>query len=269
LDDPLTAVPLGEPHPDGWKKNRAGLYASKYTKQEDLSAPQEYIVRVDYAAPLVFPFSAGVPWTFSFSPGFGTRRANSVWTDVDPDTGVRLPSPIEVDIGPREYSNKGEGQFIYRAVTSEETYELRRLGTERRIEGADVTFPIGSLSLSKTLNFYPEALHEYVLSQRNKTNSFRFLGRPPGMLKFVGPSVTSRIGQGSRLTVEGIVWQVDLLFEDNDEGSLITVQDTFIEQKTGEQVAIKDTAGTRQLTHYKYYHDVRFDAMISVLEAYA
>jgi hypothetical protein len=269
LDEPRNAVTMGSPHPDGWKKNRGGLFASRFTVVEDLSAPQKSIVRVDYAEALVFPFSRGVPWTFSFSPGFGTQKAIRVSTDTDPDTGAPLGQTVTIPIGPRNYAQpEGDSTGAFHANTSLGRIELVRQ-EGRRVVGADVTFPIGTLNLFKTLKTYPEQLHQFVLAQRNKTNTNHWLGRPPGVIKFVGPQVSSHIGQSGRASADGMLWDVNLLFEDNDEGYSIHVQDIFKGGTSTDEVAVLDAQNVWQTTVYKYYPDYPFETLLAVLEAYA
>jgi hypothetical protein len=121
--------------------------------------------------------------------------------------------------------------------------------------------------IALTLKEYRPEIHTWVLSLRNTTNTNTFLGRPPGLVKFVGPQVSSRIGQSGRVTPDGILWDVTLVFEDSDEGHIITVQDVWVEK--GETVAITDLQDSEQLTHYKYYRDEPFESLLAVLEAYA
>lgn len=265
------AVPLGSLHPSGSAKDRAGLHAYRYTVEEHLTY-LTYRVRVDYTAPLVFEFEPRVPWTMNYSSGFGTKRATSITVTHDPLTGALLDTPTVVDIGPHVYKKDEDG--LFHTSTSTVNQKWRREpapggGFKRSIKGADVSFPVGSMTVSRTLRLYPPAIHSYVLALRNRVNNDTFLTRPPGTLKFVGPNVSSRIGLVPGMTTEGVLWDIDLVFEDNDEGWLLFIQDIWNEPETGESVSYLDEANTIQFSEYTYYNDYSYEAMLAVLNGYA
>jgi len=269
-----SAVPVGSPHPSSDAKDRAGLFAARYT-QEKRVAPQNYIVRVDYMPAVTFDFSRSVPWLFSFSPGFGTKRISSGADEFGSN----------IDIGPRQYESvadeapAGYSATYIDANNKSVTKRLVRAGG-RRIEGADATIPIGTMTLTRQLKLYPEHLHTYMLEIRNHKNADEFLARPAGRLKFVGPTVSSSVAPaGSGLVAtDGLVWDVTLTFEDTEDVAGVSVpgaaaefdhvvQDVF--EKNGQTVPILDGSGLTQLTYYKLYPRFSFSAMMAVLNAYA
>jgi len=264
-----SAVPVGSPHPSGQKYDRAGLYAATYTTRR--VSYLNHIVEVGYRPPLIFNFDKKVPWNFSFSPGFGTKRANSIYATIDPITGQPLSTPRWVDIGPKVYPGPydAQGEYQFHTTTSNGTKWWGNPAGNRRIQGADVTYPIGTMTLNRQLSFYPSFIHSFVLALRNRTNTDKFLERPKGYLKFVGPQISSAQSPESR----GTIWDITLLFEDSDEGWDIEIQDTWTEASTGEEVPVLRTGGgvvnEGQFTKYKYYNDIPFGALLGTLEAYA
>lgn len=295
-----THIPLGSPHPLA-AKDRAGLVAATYTIEEH-PGPLDWIVRVGYAPPATFDFSPKIPWLFSYSPGFGTRVATEIRTTTDPRTGVPLDTAKTEAIGPLVYHPDDEGRFLATFPGTEETNgepTLIKLRVDpkdkRRIQGKDVTFPIGTMTLSRQLKSYTEGLHDFLMNHRNMTNTFRFLTRDRGRLKFVGPEVSSSpaptesssagtsFRKGKRTV--GLVWNVTLHFEDTNDvfefpvnGRLRTydfaIQDTL--EQGGVTVPIEDTQSSNpfppnaiQISYYKYYFDYPFENILGVLNSYA
>lgn len=278
------AVQLGDPHPAGFAQDRFGLYAARFTVEQRV-APQNFIVRVDYMPSANYNFGT-VPWLFSFSPGFGTRRATSIeMRGFDPVTGRTLRGVTHTDIGPKQYEREENGRYTATVIDSDGAMHHRRfrLGEGRRIEGTDVTFPIGSMTLSRPLNSYTETLHAFLMGQRNKTNTHLFLTRGPGRLKFVGPSVSSSTAAAGGSQSSGLSWDITLHFEDTEDVVDINVgggrivpfgfqlQDVW--EEFGQTVAMRDSEsdppGDSQINYYKLYEDYPFDRLLSVLNAYA
>jgi len=269
-----SAVPLGSLHPSGYPKDRAGLFSYRYTVEARLSY-LNYRVRVDYTAPLNFEFEPHVNWSFSYQSGFGTKNATYIIATEDPITGEPLDRAVRTPIGPFVYNLDGSDSPQYYTVnsTSNGRKGLKRPNdTDRTIQGADVSYPIGSMSLSRTLRQYPSYLHSELLAKRNTINNDMFLTRPPGTLKFAGPNVSSRIGLIPGMTTQGRLWDVELIFEDNDEGWFIEIEDVYVDNETGEQSPVtEDVAGEPQIqfSRYKYYYDISYGQMVNYVGAFA
>jgi len=262
-----SAVPVGSPHPGGWDNDRAGLVASKYTIEEHIDY-LTYRVRVEYAPRINFTMDAGEQWTFSYSSGFGTKQLASILATQDPVTGQLLDPPQVVDIGPHVYDENKEGHYVTTASNKVRKWVL--VENKRRIQPVEFTYPIGTMTLTRQLRNYTAGLHTYLLQQRNRINDDQFLTRPPGTLKFVGPNVQSQFALAPNSDQRGVIWDISLTFEDNEEGWFHVLYDTWIEPDTGEEVAVIDERNNEiQWQRYKLYLGYGFGNMLSVVNAYA
>jgi len=254
-------IEVGSAHPKIWD-----MYAADYTNEKRVK-PQTYVVRVDYAPPASYNLDNTSPWAFSFSPGFGTKQATYI-------TERKGKTSTDIVMGPRVFNKDTNG--AYRAYLPGELGEpsvvyLSTNGVDRRVQPADVTYPIGTMTLSRQLRRYTQSIHTYLMSFRNYTNSDYFFTRPPGPLKFVGPNVVSTFGVPQGGTVAQVLWNVDLIFEDSDEGFKITYQEVW--EEDGVEVPIvellRDGRRDPQISQYTYYYSFWFSKILGMLDTYA
>jgi len=243
--------------PDG-----RGLYANRFTQVKRIDS-LNYIVMVEYGPPgdgnaLEWD---GNPWHYSQSPGLGTKTI----TEIIDDNGVHT------NIGPHVYVKKTDNEGSYVAYTTNGPVWFD-LGSGHAVEPVNVPRPAATFTLSRVIASMTLDAVGAASGYEGYINTNEFYGRPAETVMFSGASISSSTGIAKGQSVQGVIFNVQLLFEYRAEGYRHRVYDRYIDETTGEEFPILTLVGTVYepvWSEYKLQNDIPFANILSIFNELA